>query len=171
MDDSEFLSVGRITSAHGIKGWVKFDSYTSPVTNICSYKPLYWRPIGSKVAWQTVKLAECRQHGRSIVARVTGCNDRNAAELLRGNELAVKKTQLPPPEEGEYYWIDIIGLQVETVDAVELGTVDEIMETGSNEVLVVNGDRKRLIPFIEGEVVQRVSIAEGLMIVDWDPDF
>ena len=171
MDDAEFLSVGRITSAHGIKGWVKLDSYTSPTINICSYKPLFWRQPGAGSEWQVVKLAECRQQGKSVVARLDGCNDRNGAELLRGRELAVKRSQLPAADEGEYYWIDIIGLRVITVDQVELGIVDEIMETGSNEVLVVKGDRKRLIPFIQGEVVQRVSIDEGVIEVDWDPDF
>ena len=171
MDDSEFLSVGRVTSAHGIKGWVKLDSYTSPTINICSYKPLFWRLPGAGQAWQVVRLSQCRQQGKSIVAQFSGCDDRNAAELLRGRELAVKRAQLPAAEDGEYYWIDIVGLRVVTVDQVELGHVDEIMETGSNEVLIVKGDRKRLIPFIEGEVVQRVAIDDGFIEVDWDPDF
>ena len=88
-------------------------------------------------------------------------------------EIAINREQLPRPEAGEYYWQDLTGLQVRTVNDVDLGKVTGLMETGANDVLVVKAEdgRERLIPFIREQVVTQVDLEAGTMTVDWDPEF
>ena len=88
-----------------------------------------------------------------------------------GNDIAICRNQLPTADTGEYYWADLVGLRVRTVEGVELGTVDHLMETGANDVLVVRGDRERLIPFVRGPVIREVDLEHGCIEVDWDPQF
>ena len=97
--------------------------------------------------------------------------DRDAAAALKGTQIGVHREQLPGPGEGEYYWHDLVGLRVQTTQGMELGTVDHLIETGANDVLVVRGERERLIPFIRGQVVLSIDLAAGEMRVDWDPEF
>ena len=78
---------------------------------------------------------------------------------------------LPPPKPGEYYWVDLEGLRVETVEGMELGRIDHLFATGANDVLVVRGERERMIPFVQPEVVTGVDFDAGVVVVDWDPEF
>jgi 16S rRNA processing protein RimM len=100
-----------------------------------------------------------------------GFDDRERAATLVGQQICVGRDQMPPTEEGEYYWADLEGLRVVTTGGRELGRVDRMMETGANDVMVVSGDRERLIPFIQGQYVKRVDLEAELIEVDWDPDF
>ena len=87
-----------------------------------------------------------------------------------GLEISISRDQLPETDEDEFYWADLIGLRVETIDGRLLGVVDHLMETGSNDVLVVAGDTQCLVPFLWETVVKRISLSERLVVVDWDPD-
>ena len=118
-----------------------------------------------------MRIVQGRAHGKQIVAQLEGYSDRNQAELLRGLDIAVARSQLPAPQQGEYYWLDLIGLRVFTIGGVDLGIVDSLMETGANDVLVVNGDKQRLIPFVVNEYIRQVDLKQGKIIVDWDPSF
>ena len=88
-----------------------------------------------------------------------------------GREIAVERDQLPELANDEYYWTDLEGLQVRTCAGVTLGRVDHLLATGANDVLVVQGEREHLIPFVLGSVVKAVHLSDGWMEVDWDPDF
>ncbi|MGD8567164.1 MAG: ribosome maturation factor RimM [Gammaproteobacteria bacterium] len=169
--DSQFVVVGKITSAYGVKGWVKVFSYTDPVSNILQYTPWYLPDSPKHNGWRRCELVNGRLHGKQLVAQLEGVNDRNQAELLRGTDIAVPRSQLPEPEEGEYYWLDLKGLRVVNTHGVELGVVDDMMETGANDVLVVKGDRQRLIPYVMDEIVKDVNLAGGVLTVDWEPDY
>jgi 16S rRNA processing protein RimM len=116
-------------------------------------------------------VAEGRPHGKTIIARLQGMTDRDQAARVIGAEIAVQRDQLPVLKPGEYYWADLIGMKVQLADGRSLGEVEAMMETGANDVLVVKGDRQRLIPFIRGQVVREVDMDKGLIQVDWDPDF
>jgi 16S rRNA processing protein RimM len=106
------------------------------------------------------------------VAKLAGCNDRNAAESLVGALITIPRAELPETTQpGEFYWDDLLGLRVETLDGVDLGVIDRLFETGSNDVIVVKGERERLLPYIWQQVVCEVDLANGLMRVDWDPEF
>jgi 16S rRNA processing protein RimM len=113
-----------------------------------------------------------RAQGNGIVAELPGVTDRDAAAALVGSEIGVARSALPPPAPGEYYWSDLEGLEVSTVEGVSLGTVSHLLATGANDVLVVrNADRERLIPFLVGQFVTEVDLEAGRVTVDWDPEF
>ena len=112
-----------------------------------------------------------REQGKTLIARLPGLGDRDTARSLIDTEIAVYRDQLPEAANGEYYWSDLVGLSVVTVQGEELGTVERLIETGANDVLVVTGDRERLVPFVVGRYVKSVDLGAGRIEVDWDPDF
>jgi len=152
-----------------VQGWVKIYSDTQPRENILSYKPLYLKQNGEWLEWE---LERGRSHGNTVVAKLSGCNDRESARLLMGSDIAVKRSQFADSmKSGEYYWTDLKGLTVISKEGAVLGQVDHLFETGSNDVLVVKGERERLVPYIWQQVVLEVDLPKGQMIVDWDMDF
>ncbi len=160
--------IGRISGFYGVHGWVKVFSYTTPITNILNYWP--WQ-LCLHGQWQTVSVCEGQAHGKGIIARLEAIQDRNEAARLLGAEIAVDREQLPPTSKGEYYWADLVGLTVQNCEGVILGQVDYLFETGANDVLVVKGERERLIPFLLEQVVLEVDLAQRVLWVDWDEDF
>jgi len=170
----QLLSVGRIQSAYGIKGWVWVYSNTEPPSNIFAYTPWYLQ-VGQE--WREVKIADWREQGKGLVARLQDCADRNAAEALHGAAIWTDKANLPDLPEGDYYWSDLMDLSVWTVDGKLLGQVHSMMETGANDVLVVKpsvgsiDQTERLIPWLPDRVVTTVDIANKRLTVDWDIDF
>ncbi len=168
-DGQRFVTLGRISAAHGIQGWVRVHSDTDPRENIIAYSPWCLIRGGQHRTW---KVNAGRVQGKAVVAKLAGCNDRDSAEALVGAEIAIPRSRLPAiTEPGEYYWTDLVGLTVHSVCGVELGRVERLFETGSNDVMVVQGDRERLIPYIWQQVVRVVDLDAGVMQVDWDPDF
>ena len=160
------LVVGHISGLYGVRGWVKVFSQTEPRDNILSYQPWY---LGGSHKPQ--RLVEGRRHCKGLVARLEGCEDRDQAATLVGQQVAVRRDQLPPPAAGEFYWTDLEGLAVETVGGAILGRVDRLFSTAANDVLVVTGDRDRLLPFVWDQVVKDVDLDLGRIRVDWDPAF
>lgn len=159
--------VGRVSGLYGVEGWVKVHSYTEPRENILGYAP--WRLLGEDGTLRA-RVASSRHHGRGLVVRLEGIGDREQARRLLGAEIAVPRTELPAPAPGEYYWVDLVGLRVVSLGGAVLGRVDGLMATGANDVLVVRGERERLLPFIDS-VVLEVDFDAGAIRVDWDPDF
>lgn len=164
------LVVGKLNGAYGIKGWVKIYSYTSPKDNILSYSPWFIKLDGK---WQQVEITSGREQGKTVVAHIKGCDDRNLAESYYGIEIAIDKSQLPELDEGEFYWRDLVGLSVINMAGEKLGQVNKLMETGANDVLVVKtADKKELlIPYVEDYSIIKVDLSEGQVIVDWEADY
>jgi len=160
--------LGRISGLFGVRGWVKVFSSTEPREGIIEYNP--WQ-IRVRDEWRSVKIEAGQRQGKSVVVKLEGVDDRDAAASLMDAEIAVKRSDLPATEAGEFYWADLQGLSVRTETGVELGTVDHLIATGANDVLVVKGDRERLIPFVREQVVKQIDLDRQLLIVDWDPDF
>ncbi|MGE5153998.1 MAG: ribosome maturation factor RimM [Bdellovibrio bacteriovorus] len=158
--------LGRIVGVYGVRGWIKVYSETEPREAILDYSP--WLVGPSQAARQVI---EGRRHGKGVVARLAGCDDRDQAALLVDQEIAVERAQLPPTAPDEWYWADLEGLEVWGPEGVRLGVVDHLFSTGVNDVLVVTGERERLIPFAWGEVIRSVDLARGRIEVNWDPDF
>jgi len=121
--------------------------------------------------WQAFSLLEGRQQGKGVVAHLQDCEDRDQAQALMGREIGIRRDQLPATAPGEYYWSDLEGLKVITLEGDALGSVDHLIETGANDVLVVKGERERLIPFISEQVIVAVDLEAGEIQVDWDKDF
>ncbi|OAD23341.1 16S rRNA-processing protein rimM [Candidatus Thiomargarita nelsonii] len=162
------VSIGRINGLYGVHGWIKVFSYTRPITNILNYSPWQLYQHGQ---WRTVSLSEGQAHGKGIIARLESIHNRDEAARLLGSEIAVNREQLPPTPKGEYYWADLIGLTVVNREDITLGQVEHLLETGANDVLVVKGERERLIPFLPEQVVVDVDLAQSVLRVDWDEDF
>jgi len=159
--------MGRIAAPFGVKGWVKVQPNTAATQNLLAYKA-WW--VGAEGDWRESAVAEARVQGRAVAARLEGCEDRDAAAALRGKTVAVPRQALPQTQSGEYYWADLIGLAVVNGEAQALGRITGILQTGANDVLVVEGSRERLIPFI-AEVIREVDLASGVLRVEWDADY
>ncbi len=171
MDTSvEYVPVGKISGAFGVKGWVKIYSFTDPRENILSYSPLY---LSRKGEWVEVKVVEGRLQGKGVVMSLDGVTDRDQVLPLVGVELAIAKTQIKPAGKDEYYWSDLIGMSVVNVQDEQLGQVDSLLENGAHDVLVVlNKDKtERLIPFVLDDIVELVDLDNKVIRVDWELDY
>jgi 16S rRNA processing protein RimM len=164
--DRTLVPLGYISGVHGVKGWVKVHSWTNPREAILDYQP--WI-LGEEE--QPVSIIDGRPQGKTIVAALPDVEDRDAARSLIGTTISVYRDQLPETEEDSWYWTDLVGLAVETASGVSLGRIDKMMETGTHDVMVVRGDRERLIPFVTGQVVLAVEPEEGRVVVDWEPEY
>ena len=165
---ARLVVIGRVAGVYGVRGWIKVISSTEPPEAILDY-PSWQLRNGSN--WRSMALTEGRRHGKGILARLASCDDRDVARTLVGAEIAVPRSELPDPGPDSFYWTDLEGLTVRTVAGVELGVVDHLLETGANDVLVVKGERERLIPYVRGAVVTDVDLEQGVITVDWDPEF
>ena len=167
-DTGNWVQVGRISGVYGVKGWVKVYSYTDPVDNILDYKNWYLQKNGQ---WTATNILQCKKHGKGIIAHISGCNTPEDAARLKNIEIGISRDQLPELDDDEYYWSDLVGLSVATITGDKLGEVSRLMSTGSNDVLVVKGQRERLIPYIRPDVVKTVDLDKRIIEVDWDPEF
>ncbi len=159
--------LGRIVGLFGVNGWVKVFSYTEPREAVLDYED--WL-LGRNGDWQTVGLAEGKRHGKSVIARLQGVEDRDAAAALVGSDIGILRDRLPEPGDGCYYWADLEGMSVVHKDGSDLGKVAYVMATGAHDVLVTEGPNERLIPFVTERVVLGVDIAGGVITVDWEWD-
>lgn len=162
------VTLGRVLGPWGVKGWIKVLSFTDPLENIVDF-PTWVLDLGGDR--QVVELEDGRAQGDQVVAKLASSPDREAAQALSGAQILVARASLAPCADGEYYWADLEGLRVVTQAGADLGVVERLFGTGSNDVMVVRGGRERLIPFIEEQVVKDVDLAAGHIVVDWDPEF
>ncbi|MDD5472283.1 MAG: ribosome maturation factor RimM, partial [Sideroxydans sp.] len=143
-------------------------TFTEYLDSLLDYDVWY---SGSEAAWQPAKVLDAKVHGKVIVAKLEGVADRTAAEKLKGQLIAVPRAQLPEQDEDEYYWSDLIGMTVRNLQDEVLGTVENLLETGANDVLVLQGEHGQLmLPFIES-VVQDVDLSNKMIRVDWQADY
>jgi 16S rRNA processing protein RimM len=163
------IVMGRVVSAHGVRGWVKIQPYTEYLDSLLDYRT-WWLGDGQG-RWREVKVAQCEAHSKVLVAQLPNCPDRNAAERLKGLLIAVPRSELPRQQEGEYYWTDLIGMSVVNETGKQLGVVANLLETGANQVLCVtaNGD-EILIPFV-ATAIKQVDLANKIIRVDWAADY
>ena len=157
--------MGRVRAPHGLKGWIKVQPFTQEIEGLLDY-PEWW--VGGDGQWQQHRVAESAVHGSTVVARLDGFTDREAAAGLKGRDVAVPRAAMPKSREGEFYWNDLLGMEVSHKNAAKLGLVAKILETGANAVLVVQGEKEFLVPFIQGVIVN-VDLKARQLIVDWEP--
>lgn len=152
-----------------MRGEIKLESWTEPRSAIFRYQPWIVRsPSGVET---TIEGVRGRDSGKHLVARFPGVEDRDTVEAMHGTEIYVARSALPPPKPDEYYWVDLEGLDVKTTEGVALGQVSHLFSTGANDVVVVRGDRERMIPFLQPDFVKSVDFEANLVVVDWDPEF
>lgn len=171
---SQETVIGRITSVFGVKGWLKVYSFTDPKEGILNYPDWTLDLDGKRIP---ARLEEGRRQGQAIVVRLKGLNDRDLARTYCGADVRVSTAELPALPEGEYYWFQLEQLDVYTAEDECLGKVHHLIETGSNDVLVVQAtassidQRERLIPYLPGDVVQSIDLEAKRIVVNWDPEF
>jgi 16S rRNA processing protein RimM len=166
---SDKVVLGFIAGPHGVQGAVKIRSACEPPEAIFNYKP--WcisAPDGRVLTESALKL---RAAGGNLAARIPSIEDRDLAQSWHGAEISCAREALPKLNASEFYWADLIGLRVHNEQGVDLGVIDHLLATGSNDVMVVQGERERLLPYLPGDFVKSVDLKLRTMIVDWDPDF
>lgn len=160
--------LGRVGAPHGVRGWSQCWSFTDPPQNLLQHRRFEATRRGQR---QVLEVADSRMQGERVLLRFADVDDRDAAARLTGFELAVPRAVLDAAPAGSWYWHDLVGLAVVTVDGTPLGRVDHLIGTGVHDVLVVQGERERLIPFALPQVVKKVDLDAGCIEVDWDAEY
>lgn len=162
----DFIVVGRIGATYGIKGWLKIFSFTEIHTDILEMSPWY---VGDARNRQAAKVEDGREHGKGIVVKIAGYNNPEEARTLTGKEIFIKRSQLPTLKKNEYYWSDLQGLTVINQRGENLGIISYLIETGSNDVFVVKGEKgETAIPYLPGRVVTSIDLNKREVHVDWE---
>ncbi len=167
-NQGNWIIVGRFGRPHGIKGFVTVHSFTEPYDNILRYTD--WHAFIQN-QWQPLKILNVQMQSKSIVAQVEGYPEREQVARLTNIDIAVCKDQLDKLESGEYYWHQLIGMNVVNTKGEAFGKVSEIIPTGSNDVLVVQGEKRHLVPYLPGQFILDINTSQQLITVDWDMDF
>ena len=168
-EPNPMVIMGRVAAAHGIQGWVKVQPYTGELDSLLDYST--WWIGDEQQGWRELDVLQSAVQGKSVVAQLMGCHDRNTAETYKGLLVAVPRSRLPQPEADEYYWSDLIGLEVVNLEGETLGKVENLLDTGANQVLCVCGrEREILIPFI-AQVIGKVDLEGKTIRADWQADY
>lgn len=164
---AKIITLGQFGRPHGVRGWQTVHSFTDPVTNIFNYPDWF---IQQNKQWVVVEREEEKAQPRSLLVKLKNCDSPEQARHFTNVLIGVPREQLPELSIDDYYWADLEGLMVINTQGVELGHVDYLFATGANDVIVVKGDKVRLLPYTQ-EVIQQVNLAEGSILVKWDQDF
>lgn len=171
---SEWVLLGEIGRVHGLKGWLKLISFTSPIENILDYTRFHAVVGGRSLE---LEIDEHRRQSKALLVHFKGYDDPETAKLLTGTELMVADEKLPQLERGEFYWHQLQGLRVVNQHQQVFGRVSHLLETGANDVLVVKADsesiddRERLIPYLVDSVVIEIDLENQTIRVDWEADY
>lgn len=157
--------MGQVVAPFGIKGWLRLKVFTESPDSLTGY-PTWWLQQGN--TWRGFSVTETQIGDKGLRAKLAEVDDRTAAEALRGCEVAIDKAEMPAAEEGEFYWSELIGLEVKNVQDERLGEIATLMESGGGDLLVVSGERERLIPT---RVITEVDTKSGCVTVDWGLDY
>lgn len=164
--DERYIKVGKVGATYGVKGWLKIHTYTEFGASILEYKP--WFIARENEEGRSIEIEDGRIHGNGIVAKFAECNNPEEARLYTGKIISILRSQLPSLSTNEYYWSDLEGLTVINKDGEVLGKVAYLLETGSNDVLVVKGTKDHAIPYLPGSVVLSVDLEKQEIHVDWE---
>ncbi len=175
MNSEDIVVLGKFGAVYGINGWLKVNSYTDIPEGIFDYTP--W-VICFQGNWQQVQISSWKRHSNGLIVKLEQVNDRDLAQRYVNADIGVAAEELPELGDGDFYWRDLIGLAVVNEQGYNLGEVIDLMETGSNDVLVVKanrtdafGKKERLLPFLTDSVIKKVDLAQRCISVDWDPAF
>lgn len=168
VDKAKYIVIGRIGSTYGIKGWLKLQSFTASQLDILDYQPWYYKDKGEWVVF------ECDEHKASperMLIHVKGYDSPEHAKQLTGIELATTRSQLPKLPENEFYWHDLIGLDVYTKEHVLLGSITNILSNAAHPLLEIEGEKQHLVPLLFDKFIIEVDLSKNKVIADWDPEF
>lgn len=168
MSEPRWVEVGRLGAAHGVRGWMRVQSFTDPPQRLFEWRR--WSLKAESGATREVKLLESRPQGNGWIARLEGVDERDAAGRLAGSVVRVEREELGPTSGREHYRADLIGFEVKNVEGALLGVVDHFVDTPGNAVMVIRGTREYLVP-VTSQHLQKVNVESRSLIVDWPEDF
>ena len=165
---NKFVVMGKVVGSHGIKGWLKIQPFTEDIKTLGKFSS--WFLSKNEGEWKEFKIESSLIQGRTMLSKIEDVNDRNEADRFKGFLIGINKVDLPVLEKGKYYWSDLISLEVINQVGFNFGVIDSIMETGSNDVLVIKGEKETLIPYLDN-VVLKIDLEKKNVLVDWDENF
>jgi len=158
------IIIGRFGAPYGVKGWIRVNAFTDPIENILSYQPWLIQQQGE---WLALSFTDGKVHSKTIVAKLADYDDRTAVQALTNQDISILRSQIPKADPDEFYWIDLVGLNVIDIHGKNLGIIDHLFETGANDVIVVKGEKEILIPYTDDAIIQ-VDLKQQKIIVDWE---
>ena len=166
MEDDKKIYLGKITGVHGIKGWLKIQSFSSPPENILNYPS--WI-INNKGEEDFYSIEQGRKQNNKIVVKLEKIDDRNTAESLINSKIQILRSDLPKLSNENYYWSDLVGLSVLNSEEKVIGKIESLIETGANDVMVIITlkDERILIPFVMHEIIKEVNVELNYIKIDW----
>ena len=166
MEDDKKIYLGKITGAHGIKGWLKIQSFSSPPENILNYPSWIINNQGEEDFYS---IEQGRKQNNKIVVKLEKIDDRNTAESLINSKIQILRSDLPKLSNENYYWSDLVGLSVLNSEEKVIGKIESLIETGANDVMVIITlkDERILIPFVMHEIIKEVSVEQNYIKIDW----
>ena len=166
MEDDKKIYLGKITGAHGIKGWLKIQSFSSPPENILNYPQWIINNQGEEDFYS---IEQGRKHHNKIVVKLEKIDDRNTAESLINSKIQILRSDLPKLSNENYYWSDLEGLSVLNSEEKVIGKIESLIETGANDVMVIitSKDERVLIPFVMHEIIKEVNVDLNYIKIDW----
>lgn len=165
-DEKRFITMGKLGSTYGVHGWLKIGAYTDHGPDLLDYSPWYLSKDGK--TWKLADLEGSKEHGSGILAKFNGIDSPEEARLLTGMLIGIERSQMAELPEGEYYWTDLIGLNVIDKEGTFLGVVTYLMETGSNDVIIIKGDKEHAIPYLMNDVILSIDLEKKEIRVDWE---
>jgi 16S rRNA processing protein RimM len=168
MSEPRRIEVGRLGAAHGVRGWLRVQSFTDPPQRLFEWKR--WRLQSELGAAREVELLEARPQGNGWIARLAGIEERDAASRLSGHLVLVDREALPPTTEREFYRADLVGFEAKNLEGALLGRVDHFIDTPGNAVMVIKGAREHWVP-VSKQHLRSVDTVARRVIVDWPEDF
>ena len=166
MEDDKKVFIGKVTGAHGIKGWLKIQSFSSPPENILNYPS--WI-IDNQGVEDFYLIEQGKKLNNKIIVKLEKIDDRTTAEFLINSKIQILRSDLPKLSNESYYWSDLEGLNVLNLEEKIIGNIESLIETGANDVMVINSlkNKRILIPFVMHQIIKEVNIELNFVKVDW----
>jgi 16S rRNA processing protein RimM len=163
-DSSALIQLGFVGAPYGVRGWVKLRSHTDPPERLLEHRSLM---LGRDSVWQSYRIEASGRSGGALTVKLAGVEDRDQAQALRGAQICVPRSELPPRDDRDFYRADLIGCEVVNLEGTGLGRVQNFMETPAQVLMVVRGAKDVLIPAVP-QYLRRVDLQARRVVVDWD---
>ena len=166
MEDDKKIYLGKISGVHGIKGWLKIHSFSSPPENILNYPKWIINNQGEEECYS---VEQGRKQNNKIVVKLEKIDDRNTAESLINSKIQILRSDLPKLSNENYYWSDLVGLSVLNSEETVIGKIESLIETTANDIMVINTSKNErvLVPFVMHEIIKEVNLELNYVKIDW----
>ena len=162
-ESSGLIQLGFVGAPFGVRGWIKLRSHTDPPERLLDHRSLR---IGQGSIWQNYRIEASGRSGGALTVKLSGVEDRDQAQALRGSQVCVPRSELPQRDDKDFYRADLIGCDVVNIDGIGLGVVQHFIETPAQVLMVVRGTQEYWIPAVP-QHLRRVDLQARRVVVDW----